>query len=119
MVLGGVLLIPPGPWIVSPDWLNTLLLTILVVPTVAGAFFIFAAYKVLQARRKRPFMRGMVGDFAEAVDDISPDKKGFVIYQGEYWKAQSSVPVKRGDKVKIVKKDGALLHIEPVEEKAE
>ncbi len=119
MVLGGVLLIPPGPWIVSPDWLNTLLLTILVVPTVAGAFFIFAAYKVLQARRKRPFMRGMVGDFAEAVDDISPDKKGFVIYQSEYWKAKSNVPVKRGDKVKIVKKDGALLHIEPVEEKAE
>ncbi|MFQ6134357.1 MAG: nodulation protein NfeD [Nitrososphaerales archaeon] len=116
MVLGGILLIPPGPWVVSLEWLNRLLITILVVPAIAGAFFIFAAYKIIQARRRRPFIRGVVGGFAEAADELSSEKTGFVVYKSEYWRAKSSVPIKRGAKVKVVRKDGSLLYVEPVEE---
>ncbi len=119
MILGGILLIPIGPWIVSTEWLNMLLTILLVVPTLAGLFLIFVAYKVIKARRKQPFMGQIIGGFAKADDDISSEKAGFVVYNGEYWKAISTVPVKSGSKVRIVKKDASLLHVEPSDEISE
>jgi membrane-bound serine protease (ClpP class) len=112
LVIGGFLLIPPGPWIVSQGWLNTLLLTVIIVPAAAGAFFIFAAYKVLEARRRKPFMSDIIGKTAEAVDGFSSGSEGYVVYQGEYWKARAEVSISPKEKVKIIGKDGPLLLVE-------
>jgi membrane-bound serine protease (ClpP class) len=112
MALGGILLLPSGPWIISPDWLNTFLLTILIIPTVVGLFFIFAAYKIIKARRRTPFFKNLDGAVAVAIDDISPDSIGFVSYQGEYWRAKSRNNIKSGSKVKILKKDGSIVYVE-------
>ncbi len=119
LILGSILLIPPGPWIVSAEWLNTLLLTVILVPTVAGIFLIFAAYKALEARRRKPFITGIVGDIAETIDGLFPDTDGYIIYQGEYWKAKTNVPIRPKSKVRIVKKEGPLLYVEPLEEAAD
>jgi membrane-bound serine protease (ClpP class) len=114
MILGGVLLIPSGPWIISSESLNFLFTSILVVPTIAGTFFIFASYKAIEARRRTPFLKGMIGELAEAVDNIGVDKEGFILYQGEYWKAKSRNRITRGDKVKILRKDGSIIYVEPL-----
>jgi len=116
MLVGGMLLIPAGPWIVSQEWLNTLRITVLLVPPIVGSFFIFAAYKILKARKLQPFIKGVVDGIGEASDDLSPKKIGFVLYQGEYWKAKTRFSVKRGTKVKILKRDGMLLTVEPIGE---
>jgi membrane-bound serine protease (ClpP class) len=116
MLVGGMLLIPAGPWIVSQEWLNTLRMTILLVPLIVGVLFIFAAYKILKSRKLKPFIKGAVGGIGESADDLSPKKVGFVLYQGEYWKVKTRFSIKRGTKVKILKRDGMLLTVEPIEE---
>ncbi|RLI23976.1 MAG: nodulation protein NfeD, partial [Candidatus Hecatellales archaeon] len=67
--LGGLLLFP-GNWTVQPGWLNTLYTVLLVVPLAVGGFFIFAAYKVVEARRRKPFQPGILGETAEVVEEI-------------------------------------------------
>ena len=119
MLVGGMLMIPAGPWVVSQEWLNTLRMTILFVPPIVGSFFIFAAYKILKARQLQPFIKGVVGGVGESVDDLSPNQLGFVLYQGEYWKVKTRFSIKRGAKVKILKRDGMLLTVEPIEETVE
>ncbi|MEM3056240.1 MAG: ATP-dependent Clp protease proteolytic subunit, partial [Candidatus Bathyarchaeia archaeon] len=69
-LLLGSLLLFPGEWAVGAEWLNTLYTVMIVVPLSLGAFFIFVAYKVVTARRRRPFEMGIVGETAEAVGEI-------------------------------------------------
>ncbi len=113
IILGGLLLFPSGPWAVSPEWLDALRLVVLVVPLLAGAFFLFAAYKVVKARAKPPFIEEIVGDVGEAVDDIPSGGTGFILYKGEYWKAMSEQPIAKGQRVRIVAKEGPILKVKP------
>ena len=53
----------------------------------------------------------MIGELAEAVDDLEPGTEGFVIYQGELWKAIANTRVKRGEKVRITAKEGPVLRV--------
>ena len=112
----GSLLLFPRQWIVSPEWLNTLYIVSLVVPLTIGGFFVFAAYKIIKVRKRPPFLGRMIGDEAEAVEEITSKKEGFVIYKGEYWKARSEKTVKEKQKVVIVGKEGPVLIVKPKEE---
>ena len=115
-MLVGSLLLFPREWVISKDWLTTLYLTSIVVPLVFGGIFIFAAYKVVKARRKLPFFKRMFEGEAEVIEEITPEKAGFVMYMGEYWKAKSENHIKRGEKVVIVGKDGPTLIVKPKKE---
>ena len=112
--LGGLLLFP-GNWTVQPGWLNTLYTVLLVVPLAVGGFFIFAAYKVVEARRRKPFQPGILGETAEVVEEITPTKEGFVRLRGEIWRARSRSEIRVGGRVKIVGKEGPILLVEPLE----
>jgi membrane-bound serine protease (ClpP class) len=56
----------------------------------------------------------MVGTRGEARSDFTGF--GLVWVNGESWNAQSSVPVKKGDQVKILSVSGLDLIIEPLKE---
>jgi membrane-bound serine protease (ClpP class) len=112
MLLGAVLLFP-SQWSVSPEWLNLLYAALISAPLAIGVFFIFAAYKVLKARRMKPAMGIIVGEEGEALEEVTPEKVGFIRYKGEYWKAKSAVPIKPGEKVEIIGKEGPLLVVKP------
>jgi membrane-bound serine protease (ClpP class) len=56
----------------------------------------------------------MVGTRGEARSDFTGS--GLVWVNGESWNAQSSVPVKKGDQVKILSVSGLELIIEPLKE---
>ncbi len=107
-ILGGLLLFQ-GPYIISQSSLNTLFALIFAVPLVVGGFFTFAAFKILQARRRRPLMAGIVGEMAVVTDEIKAGGTGFVRYQGEYWKAKSDLTLVPGTSVQIKGKDGPTL----------
>jgi len=111
-IIGGLLMFQ-APMAISPDVLQTMFLTFIGVPAAVGSFFLFAAYKVMQARRRKPFLGGMLGQTARVIDEITPDKLGFVMYQGEYWRARSTTHIPSGTNVIIRGKDGPILIVEP------
>jgi membrane-bound serine protease (ClpP class) len=112
----GSLLVFPGEWAIGVEWLNTIYTLLIVVPLSLGAFFIFLAFKVISARRRRPFETGIVGETAEALGDLRGE--GFVRMRGEIWRARSSTDIKDGERVKIVGKEGPTLIVEPIKEEA-
>jgi len=110
----GSLLLFPREWAISYEWITTLYLASIIIPLVFGGFFIFAAYKVIKARRKPPFFKRMVeGEEAVAVEEITPEKPGFIMYKGEYWKAKSETPIKQKEDVVIIGKEGPILIVKP------
>jgi membrane-bound serine protease (ClpP class) len=116
MIIGGLLLfpsLPTGPWLISPDLLNTLILTTLIIPLTIGVFFIYAAYKVIQARRRPPVIGGIVGEVCFAAEDIPKGKVGIIRCGAEYWQATSDQDITKGQKVKVIQKDGPILKVEP------
>lgn len=80
-------------------------------------FLALVIYKVIGTHRRRPLsdmLTTLKGAEGVAIDDIGPDKPGFVIVLGEYWKAVSTVPIKNGCRVRVVEMAGDLLKVEPV-----
>ena len=120
IILASILLVPSYPtrnWLVSADY-QTLLLVFGVVPSILiGSFFLFALYKIIKVRRKKPKVGIMEGKIAETLEEITPSKTGFVKYKGEYWLARSKegkIPAR--EKVIIEKRDGNLLVVSPLKE---
>ncbi len=85
-----------------------------------GAALIFGAIVWLAARAmRRPRMGGreaVTGQHAEAISSFH-NGEGRVHLQGENWRARSSQPVARGDKVRItnMEEEGFVLDVEPID----
>jgi len=111
MIVGSVLLVPIG----SADWYTPAAykrdaFIALIVPTIViGGFFVFALYKVAEARRRPTYYQKMEQEVAEALDRIDP--KGHVMYNGEYWVAVSEEPIEPGELVEVVGKERMVLKV--------
>jgi len=111
MIVGSVLLVPIG----SADWYTPAAykrdaFIALIVPTIViGGFFVFALYKVAEARRRPTYYQKMEQEVAEALDRIDP--KGHVMYNGEYWVAVSEEPIEPGELVEVVGKERTILKV--------
>lgn len=71
----------------------------------------------IQARR-RPIVVGQeefIGSLGEVIEDFIG--QGRIRFEGEVWKAQSEVPVKKGQKVHITAVDGLILSVKPDDKK--
>jgi membrane-bound serine protease (ClpP class) len=81
---------------------------------VASAFFIFVIWLAIKAQLRKHFSgaEAMINTEAEAITDIA--NEGEVFLKGEYWKATSEKPIKKGAKVKILKIDGLSLSVEEI-----
>lgn len=51
----------------------------------------------------------MVGKEAKAIEPISPEKNGYVLFNGEEWLASSNMSISKDDTVIIEKVEGATL----------
>jgi membrane-bound serine protease (ClpP class) len=110
IVLGSILLVPIGyPGLYSPQFQTTMLLSLLAPAVVFGAFLALAIYKIMEIRRRKPVIGGIVGDTAETIDELTPGATGYVRYQGEYWSAKSEEKIEPETKVVITGKDGPVL----------
>jgi membrane-bound serine protease (ClpP class) len=74
-------------------------------------FFVFAATKAVSAHRHKPVTgrEGLVGEEGSAVTDIMPDGKVFV--RGEYWDAESSERISKGEKVVVTAMEGLRVKV--------
>lgn len=115
MIALGVVILPAVPGIdgftASPEYMNRLLLYVYAMGIAAGAVTAFVSYKVIKAKMAQPYLWRFEGARGEAVDDISPNKPGFVIVEGEYWKAVSEEEIKKGEDVEVIEKVGAVLRV--------
>ena len=111
VVVGSLLVVPfeGSRWIISSDWYSAFILTILASSSVIGAFTIFMVYKILRARMQKPIFGLLVGERVQVIEDLTPEKSGYVRYHGEYWQARSNESIKAGSTAEIVQKDGPVL----------
>jgi len=101
----------PPDFVVTPEY-QVIFLASLLTPTFAfGGFLLFALYKVMEVRRRKPQIGAMVADAATAVDSIRAGETGYVKYEGELWQAIPKEDVAAGSKVYILTMEGILLHV--------
>ena len=80
----------------------------------AGALVMVGAVWLFNRARLRPIVTGaeqIVGSFGVA--ETSIDGAGTVRLGGEVWNARASVPIPVGQRVRVTKMEGLLLHVEP------
>jgi membrane-bound serine protease (ClpP class) len=115
IVAGSLLLFPFGTerWLISSEWYSLFVTLVGAVATILGFFTFFMVYKIVQARRRKPILSGIVGETVEVVEEISPNKVGFVKFRGEYWRARSKITLREGSLALVVGKEGPILLVEP------
>jgi len=82
--------------------------------TALTALFLFVIYKLFEATKKKTSVLQFAGQTAIAIDEISLEKDGFVLFHGEHWKATSKNTIAPGEKVTVVSRDGLTLIVKPV-----
>jgi membrane-bound serine protease (ClpP class) len=108
MVLGATLLIN------GPPEMRIHLSTALAVSIPFALITMFLVTLVIRARANKSVMGAdtLVNQIAEARTALTPS--GTVFVQGEYWNAESEVPVEKGVQVRVVSVEGLKLHVSPV-----
>jgi membrane-bound serine protease (ClpP class) len=83
------------------------------------SIIVYSYWKIRQAQRQRPVVgeQSMIGDRALVVS--SSREQIEVHYRGETWRAVSSQPVHRGQRVIIEGVEGLTLRVAPLDEKAD
>ncbi|MEO3992786.1 MAG: NfeD family protein [Desulfurococcaceae archaeon TW002] len=101
----------PSGLVPSEEYLNALRAFVVSTSVILGGFFGILMFKVIKARRKKPYEFLPTGKVGKAIDDLSPGKPGFVIVEGEYWKAVSDEEIAKGSEVVVVSVEGAILRV--------
>ncbi|MDH7506406.1 MAG: nodulation protein NfeD [Candidatus Thermoplasmatota archaeon] len=114
LIIGSIFLIPSystKEWAISMNWINDLITFLVVVVIFIALFFVFLLYKIIQAKKKKASVGTFIGEEAKTIDEISPDKPGFVRFKGEYWQATSDTIIKPNTKVIIVGREESVLKV--------
>lgn len=86
----------------------------LAVSGFSAGFLWLAARKVLEAEKLQPVhdLEALVGKIGEARTEVSAE--GSVYVAGELWSAHSQKPISEGSRVKVVRREGFILEVEPL-----
>jgi Membrane-bound serine protease (ClpP class) len=111
VIVGSVLFVPTSfpEWYVPGSYQQSMALALILPSLILGLFLSFAIYKVAQTRFSPPQNDRFAGEVAEAIDRLDPE--GYVLFQGEYWRAKSEETVEKGETVVILAKVGTLLQV--------
>ncbi len=110
-VIGSVILIDtdvPGYGVSLP--------LIITFTAVSGVFFLGIIGMAIKARQ-RPVVSGqeeLLNAQGTVLQDFDAD--GWIRIHSESWRAQTGVPLKRGQRVRVTRIEGLTLHVEPLEE---
>ncbi len=107
-VIGSVMLIDTDvPGFILP-W------SLIAAISITSALFVFVVIGMAMQARKRPVVSGseeMIGAAGEVIDDFA--QEGWALIHSENWKVRSTVPLKRGQKVRVTAIDGLVLQVAP------
>ncbi len=78
-------------------------------------FFLWIIAKVLESFMKKPVTgkEGLIGLTGIVKEDVD-ENHGMVLVHGELWQARSKTPIKKGEKIKVIKVDGFTLTVKKV-----
>jgi membrane-bound serine protease (ClpP class) len=111
VVVGSILFVPTSfpQWYVPGSYQRSMALAIVLPSLILGLFLGFAIYKVARARFSPVQNDRFEGEEAEAIDRLDPE--GYVLFQGEYWRAVAEETVEKGEMVVVVAKEGSRLRV--------
>ena len=111
VIVGSVLFVPTSfpEWYVPGSYQQSMALALILPSLILGLFLSFAIYKIARSRFAPPQNDRFAGEVAEAIDRLDPE--GYVLFQGEYWRAKSEETVEKGETVVILAKVGTLLQV--------
>jgi len=117
--IGGIIAFVVGSVILMDE--ETMQISLFLIGSTALlsiGFFLWVISRLLTMRRKKIITGAeeMIGITGEAMEDFT--EEGRVWVHGESWLAQSTVPVRKGQKIKVTAKDGLLLQIKILQEDA-
>jgi membrane-bound serine protease (ClpP class) len=99
---------------ISMDWINNLIIILIVSAILISIFFGFLLFKIIQIRNKKKAVGVFKGELATTTEKITPDKPGYIKFKGELWKAKSNEIIEPKTRVIIIDKDEFYLIVEPV-----
>ncbi len=86
------------------------------VVLITTLFFVFLVTLVVRTYRKKPTtgVEGMAGEKGEVYKALNP--QGTIKVHGEFWKAESEQPIKKGQRVEVqeVDRETLLLKVKPI-----
>jgi membrane-bound serine protease (ClpP class) len=86
---------------------------VLSTSVISAGFFLFVVGAAIKARQ-RPVVSGqeeMLAATGVVIDDF--EGRGRIRIHGEVWMAESSVPLRRGDRVQVAAIEGLILKVQP------
>jgi membrane-bound serine protease (ClpP class) len=85
----------------------------IIVSLTVGVFLWFVVRKSLQAMLLKPVHNpdALLGQVGEARTDISNEGSAYV--GGEAWSARSAAPIQKGTSVRVIRREGLILEVEP------
>ena len=108
VIIGSVYMFPGKGLLPAVNPVLAFILSLLVV-----GFFWFVIGKVLKAQHTRPMhdLKALISQVGEAKTRIH--ENGSVQVAGELWSARSNKPIPAGQFVRVTRRDGFILEVEP------
>jgi len=107
--LAGLLLFGFGLFVVFPEGFRVSASVIGTILAIAGAFLALILFAIVGSRSHGPLIGAEAIRKREGVVDEWNGKEGWVIVEGERWRARADKPLRPGDKVRVVEVDGLVL----------
>ena len=107
--LAGLLVFGFGLFIVFPEGFRVSTTVIAAIMTIAGGLLALILFAIIGSRSHGPMIGAEAIRKREGVVDEWNGREGWVIIEGERWRARSDKPLERGDKVRVLEVDGLVL----------
>ena len=105
----GLLVFGFGLFVVFPEGFRVSTGVIGTILAVAGAFLGLILFAIVGSRGHGPMIGSEAIRKREGVVDEWNGKEGWVIVEGERWRARADKPLSPGDKVRVIEVDGLVL----------
>ncbi|MBI5574755.1 MAG: nodulation protein NfeD [Deltaproteobacteria bacterium] len=119
LTIGGIVALLLGSLMLfrasADPWLRISWGVLAVMIGASIAFFTTVVTLAVRSQLRKPVTgaEGLIGETGEARADFAGEGKVFV--SGEWWNARCGVPLKKGDRVTVVGREGMTLLVEPKE----
>ncbi|MEM9495774.1 MAG: nodulation protein NfeD [Pseudomonadota bacterium] len=107
--LAGLITFGFGLFVVFPEGFRVSAAVIGTIMATAGGFLALVLMAIVGSRSHGPMIGGEAIRKREGVVDDWDGKEGWVIVEGERWRARADRPLSPGDKIRVVEIDGLVL----------
>ncbi len=107
--LGGLLLFGFGLFVVFPEGFRVSATVIGAIVAIAGALLALILFAIVGSRSHGPLIGAEAVRRREGVVDEWDGREGWVIVEGERWRARADKPLSPGDRIRVIDVDGLVL----------